>query len=362
MEQIGTGKGIAALLNGRARRVTPQVVRALERALPEALILVSDDFEQARRHARRIVAEKPEVVLSGGGDGAICALLNLLREAGAAPLPTVGVLKLGTGNGWARVSGAPDQGKLASALPRLPRALPTVQYDLVEVEDRLCHFTGVGWDAKILNDYLRNLDKRSSQLVGSSLATRLHKGLGGYLYSLFRYTVPEEYAALRDGGQAQVLVENRGGPVFAADEQGVPRELFHEGEGPARKPAGKPTGKPTGKLYEGPVSVGGAGTTEEFGYGFKGLPLARKLPGFINVRIYGMPVLGAVKNMLSLWRGDYPQPGGHDYFATAVQFTFSRPMPFQIGGDGEGLREQITFRVARETVPIVDWAAALRST
>ena len=33
-----------------------------------------------------------------------------------------------------------------------------MQYDLVEVEDRLCHFTGVGWDAKILNDYLRNLE------------------------------------------------------------------------------------------------------------------------------------------------------------------------------------------------------------
>ena len=347
MERIGTGKGVAALLNGRAKRVTPQVVRALERALPDALILISDDFDQARRHARRIVAEKPQVVLSGGGDGAICALLNLLREAGASPLPPVGVLKLGTGNGWARVSGAPEQAKLARALSSLARPLPTVQYDLVEVESRLCHFTGVGWDAKLLNDYLRNLDKRSSQLVGSTLATRLHKGLGGYLYSLFRYTVPEEYRALRDGGQPRVLVENRGGPVFQADDAGQPRELFHEGGGPA------------GKLYEGPVSVGGSGTTEEFGYGFKGLPLARRKPGFINVRVYDKPVLEAVKNMFSLWRGDFPQPGTHDFFATAVQFTFSRPVPFQIGGDGEGTREEITFRVAKETVPIVDWTKAL---
>jgi diacylglycerol kinase family enzyme len=63
--------------------------------------------------------------------------------------------------------------------------------------------------------------------------------------------------------------------------------------------------------------------------------------------------------MLSLWRGDLPQPGAHDFFATAVQFTFSRPMPFQIGGDGEGTREEITFRVAKETVPIVDWTKAL---
>jgi hypothetical protein len=39
--------------------------------------------------------------------------------------------------------------------------------------------------------------------------------------------------------------------------------------------------------------------------------------------------------------------------------TFSRPMPFQIGGDGVGLREQIEYRVAKETVPLVDWRAAL---
>jgi diacylglycerol kinase family enzyme len=348
LERLGTGRGVAALLNGRAKRVTPRVVRALERALPQALILVSEDFDQARRHARTIVREKPSVVLSGGGDGAICLLLNLLREAGAHPLPPVGVLKLGTGNGWARVSGAPDQAQLAKVLPQLPRALPTSQFDLVEVEDRLCHFTGVGWDAKILNDYLRNLDRRSSQLVGSRLATRLHKGLGGYLYSVLRYTVPEEWQSLRDGGQPQVLVENRGGPVFFADPQGEPRPLLH------------PSGGPAGKLYEGPVSVGGCGTTEEFGYGFKGLPLARKKPGFINVRIYDRPVLDAVKAAVSLWRGDHPQPGAHDFFATAVQFTFARPMPFQIGGDGEGMREEITFRVAKETVPIVDWAAAMR--
>ena len=347
-ERIGTGKGVAALLNGRAKRVTSQVVRALERALPDALVLVSDDLEQARRHVRHIVAARPEVVLSGGGDGAICKLLNLLRQEGAQVLPPVGVLKLGTGNGWSRVTGAPDQQALVKKLASLPRPLPTTRYDLVEVENTLCHFAGVGWDAKILNDYLRNLDRRSSQLVGSSFATWLHKGVGGYLYSVFRYTVPEEFQALRAGGRPRVQVENRGGVVYQVDGRGGLQEVLQpSGSGPA------------GLLYDGAVSVGGASTTTELGYGFKAFPFARMKPGFINVRIYDQPVLDAVRNIPSLWRGTFPQPGMHDYFATAVQFNFSRPMPFQIGGDGIGVREEITLRVASETVDLVDWKAAL---
>ena len=40
------GPAVAALLNGRARKVTPEVVRALEHALPGSTILVSGDFDQ----------------------------------------------------------------------------------------------------------------------------------------------------------------------------------------------------------------------------------------------------------------------------------------------------------------------------
>src|SRR3990172_8597313 len=59
MELIGTGQGLAAYLNGRAKGVTPKVVRALERALPQAQIFVSSDFDQARRHVQVIAEERP---------------------------------------------------------------------------------------------------------------------------------------------------------------------------------------------------------------------------------------------------------------------------------------------------------------
>jgi diacylglycerol kinase family enzyme len=327
------GTAIAALLNGRARKVTPRVVRALEQALPGATILVSHDLEQARRHVKALIAEQPEVVLSGGGDGAAVRLLNLWREEGGGTFPALGILRLGTGNGWGRAMGAPEFFPHVRQLAKLVGPLPVQEFTLVETEGQLCHFAGVGWDARIINDYQQNLDKRSSQLVGSRFASWLHKGVRGYLYSVARITVPREWARLHREGHAHVLLENAGGEVFDL-------------RGPVAATA----------LYEGPVSVGAAATVPEWGYGFRAFPNARRKPGFINVRIYEGHVLDALRNVVALWRGA-EAPGMHDWFAKAVRMRFSRPMPFQIGGDAMGERDEITLRAAAETVRVVDWRA-----
>lgn len=346
MTAIGTGKGVAALLNGNAKRVTSATVRGLREALPDALVLVSQDLDEARAHAERIAREEPFLVLSGGGDGAIMRLLNLLREHG--PLPTLGILKLGTGNGWARVCGAPDFSELVRRIARLPSALPTQSFDLVETEGLLCHFAGVGWDASILNDYAVNLRRRGSQLLGSRLATWLHKSALGYLYSTFRRTIPQEWKKLRAHGQPRVTLENLGDSVFELDHRGRPLPVL-EGQG----------GTAAGKLYEGPVSVGAAGTTPEWGYGFKAFPFALARPGHLNLRIYNRPVLEAARSAVNLWRGRFPQPGMFDFFVKRARMTFSRPMPFQIGGDAVGTREQIELAIAPEKARVVDWRAAL---
>ena len=332
---------IAALLNGRARKVTSGVVRALAQALPGSTILVSGDFDQARRHVRELISQRPDVILSGGGDGAAMRLLNFWREEGGGELPAVGILRLGTGNGWARALGAPAFFRHVRKLGSLPeQALPVQEFPLVEVENHLCQFAGVGWDARILNDYQRNLDKRSSQLVGSRMAAWLHKGARGYLYSVARITIPEEWARLHRQGHARVVVENLGPEVFAlSDGKAVPL------------PA------PT-QLHEGAISVGAASTVAEWGYGLRAFPHAQLQPGFINVRIYDGHVVDAVMNAPKIWRG-VQVPGMHDWFATAVRMRFSRPMPFQIGGDAMGERAEIVLRKARETVRMVDWRTAL---
>jgi len=108
------------------------------------------------------------------------------------------------------------------------------------------------------------------------------------------------------------------------------------------------------------VSVGAATTVPKWGYGFRAFPFAGKKPGFINVRIYGGGVLETARSAVSLWRGTHTK-GMHDWFATAVRMRFSRPMPFQIGGDAIGEREEIVLRAARERVRAVDWRTALAS-
>jgi hypothetical protein len=72
----------------------------------------------------------------------------------------------------------------------------------------------VGWDARIINDYQRNLDKRSSQIVGSRVASWLHKGVRGYLYSVARITIPEEWMLVHRLGPARVTLTNLGQEIF----------------------------------------------------------------------------------------------------------------------------------------------------
>jgi diacylglycerol kinase family enzyme len=140
-------------------------------------------------------------------------------------------------------------------------------------------------------------------------------------------------------GHARVVLENLGPEVFGlAAEKTLPL-----------------TGAT--QLYEGPISVGAASTVTHWGYGLRAFPYARLKPGFINVRIYEGHVVDALRNAVKLWRG-LDVPGLHDWFATEVRMRFSRPMPFQIGGDPMGARTEIVLRAAHENVRVVDWRSA----
>lgn len=338
---MGRGHDVAALFNGRAKQVTPAVVRAFRKALPEALVLVSEDLEQSQRHAERIAAARPAVVFSGGGDGAAMRLLNLLRATlpEDQPFPMLGVLPLGTGNAWARTVGASPYAKLVHRLPQLKWPLPSQRFELVEVEGVVCPFSGVGWDARVLNDYQRNLDRRSGDIFASRFTTRLNKGLVGYLYSVGRYTVPEQVAEQREGAP-HIKLECMEGEAFGLDENAQPVRL----EGAV--------------LHEGPLSVAAAASIPQFGFGFRAFPFATRMPGYINVRIYDGHVLEAVRNAVRLWSGVHPMPGMHDFFVKRAKMSFSRPVPFQIGGDAHGLRTEVEFSVANRPVDVVHWHAA----
>lgn len=334
---IGRGAEAAGWFNTHAKRVTQARVDAFRTALPDARVFACSSFEEAEHHADALVKSPPRVLFCGGGDGTVVALLNSLRKRGAKTFPLIGLFKLGTGNGWPSAVGAGRYEKELRRLPTLPLAAPSRHFQLCEVEGKLCQFTGVGWDATLLNDYKRNLENRQQQILAGGLAARLSKGLGGYLYSLFRLTVPDELRRAREGGTT-LRLENIGEPALTFDQR-KQRVLV---------PASQNT------LYEGPMSIGAAGIEPYWGSKFMAFPHAMAVPGRMNFRVYDQPVLVGVNNMFNLWGGK-ELPGMFDWWVTGVRLHLSRPMPFQVGGDVMGTREVIDFRMASQTVDLIDW-------
>lgn len=337
-DTIGRGGAVAGWFNTHAKRVTPARVDLFRAALPDARVFAASSFDEARRHADELVKHPPRLIFCGGGDGTIVALLNLLRERGVHRFPTIGLLKLGTGNGWPRAVHAKGYRKTLALLPSMKLAPDTTHFGLCEVEGRLCQFTGIGWDATLLHDYKRNLEKRQKQLVAAPVAAQLSKGVWGYLYALFRLTVPGELERAREG-RTRVRLVNLGEPAMTFDGRGNLLTL----------PASQ------SELYEGPVSVGAAGIEPYWGASFKAFPHAQLVPGRMNFRVYDRHVLEGVNNMFRLWRGD-DLPGMYDWFVTGVRLHLSRPMPFQVGGDVVGPREVLEFHLAKESVELVEWA------
>ena len=185
---------VAVLLNAHARKVTPDVLRALSHVVPRGDLYVSRSPLDARRIAHAVVDQGYDTVFFGGGDGTFMGfadeVLNLAARRNVARLPHFGVLKLGTGNGLAAlVNASPVRGGgivddvLRARAGEVPGYRPL---ELLSVEGRRAPFAGLGIDARLLNDYVW-LKKR---VAGSGLA-RVLTGSRGYAAAVLLRTLPQ---------------------------------------------------------------------------------------------------------------------------------------------------------------------------
>jgi diacylglycerol kinase family enzyme len=325
------GAGLAILVNANAKRGGRRVAVQIARALPGASVRLTKS--QAEIDAWLRVLPPPRAVFAAGGDGTAVALLNALARVTPTdePFPDVGVLPLGTGNGWAHALGAPKLHRCLEQLSRTPGAMPTRVSSLVEVDGILTHFAGSGWDAMILDDYQRQLE--SSKGPGRHFS----KSVYGYFSAAILRTAPK--VALF--GNAHLVVENLGREVFTVDASGTPCRV--EGAGPGTV------------LFDAPAGIASVGTCTEFGYRFRAFPFAERMPGFVNARAYARGAIGAIASIPKLWKGAHPIEGMHDWFATHLRMTFSRPLPLQIGGDACGMRRSVEYRAAKRRIRVVDW-------
>lgn len=328
------------MVNLRARRGSERVARACAAAIPSARVLMSRSLRDVERFAADLQDAPPELVVSAGGDGTALALLNTLRsKLGSAALPgeaALGLLPLGTGNGWANAVGAPRWREAIAALGRLvqqcPAALPIRRFGLVEVEGVVGPFAGTGWDAELIDDF-------NAQKAGPGiLPDRYRRGVAGYLHGLATRTIPRN---LTRREFAEVEITNTGEDALTVDDEGRQAKL--------------PGGEHGKVLYRGPASVCGAGTAPEWGFGFRAFPFAGLMPKRMHLRVYGAGPVEATLSIPRLWRGEHPMRNMHNWLVTSCHASFSRPVPFQVGGDRLGMRQEVDYRLAPDEVDLLDW-------
>jgi diacylglycerol kinase family enzyme len=336
---------IAVVVNPRARRGSDAVARECRARLPGARVVTSRSLEECASLVRDLSDPAPAVVVSAGGDGTAIGLINSARDAAGsgvrapwisgagAPTTALGVLPLGTGNAWARVTGARDWRRAITQLGALSLGapLPVRRFDLVDVDGQLAHFAGTGWDAELIDDFHAQKDALGL------LPRRLRGGLAGYLYGMFTRTLPRHVT--RRGVEVELV--NTGSDALTVDDEGRAVPL--------------PGGERGAVLYRGPVTVCAAGTTPEWGFGFRAFPFADLVPGRFCMRVYAGGAADALWHLPQLWRGEHPCPRMHTWLLDRCHATFSRPVPFQIGGDRIDHKTEVEYRLAGEWVNLLDW-------
>ncbi|MFT3710791.1 MAG: diacylglycerol kinase family protein [Archangium sp.] len=331
---------IAFVVNLNARKGSHRFADFARRVLPNSRVVATRSVDEVERFVDELGT--PRIILSGGGDGTACGILDALRTRNRE-FPTLGLVKLGTGNAWAIGTNAPSPRTAVTTLARVLEAghteLPTEQFSLVEVEGRLTPFAGAGWDAELLHDYKVQRNSLPPPL------RRFAEGGPGYFVSIFSRTILRNVLQKE---RARVKLINLGEHALTFDPHGNVTRV--------------PAGSVGEVLYEGPYGVAGAGTTAELGFGFKALHFARTMPGRMHVRVYAATAAQATWHLADLWKGTHPIPHSHDFLLTHCRMEFDREVPVEIGGDAIGLRRSLEYRIApgttagRLTVPVIDWA------
>jgi diacylglycerol kinase family enzyme len=333
-------RGVAVLLNARAKAVNAAVIETLSLIVPPEDLFVSHSEAEAAEIADWVVARRYQTIFTGGGDGTFVSWINRILDATERrrqQAPRFGVLALGTGNAVAELVGATPRRHARDLSRFLAGEFGAIrQVDLVTCEGRRTPFAGVGIDAAILNDY--NWVKQ--QLAGTPLQG-LGLGVAGYGLAVALRSAPRQ---LLERAPTYCEIVNSGKPAWRLDGNG--RRV-----GPAIA---------SGELlYAGPCMMAGASTVPFYGMGLRLFPHADKARGMMQLRVATDPAVATLlMNIHRIWSGEYAHDKILDFHAEQVTLRFEAPMPLQVGGDAEGWRDQVTFGMARAPVELVDFRIA----
>lgn len=351
------GERVAVLLNANAKSVNEKLRREIARFVPDQDVYYSRTLADARVITQTVLEKNYTTLLTGGGDGTFVGFVNEVMTQlaptaathvgrGGAVLklqpqpvkpPKFGVLRLGTGNSLAGLMGS--SARTVGVVEDILRARSgdvraTRKVQLIDAYGKLAPFAGLGLDAKILNDY-----QQVKSSLGSSPLRALGTGAPGYFLAITGMSIP----AVTFRRAPQVTITNEGGPA---------QQLAPDG-----RPVGKPI-QPGEVIYAGPARFAAAGTVPCYGFGFTIFPHAMKVHGQMHLRVTAMTVPEIIRHLPAIWKGRTPRTGILDFHAEKVRMKFDRPMPFQVGGDAEGYRDEVVMGVDPRTVELLDFRAS----
>lgn len=335
-------KSFAVALNMKARKVRKSTLEMLGQHVDVEDLYITQTIEQSDRSLDEIIEKRYPLVLCGGGDGTAMRIIEQMRrkveEHRAAGedcrMPRFGLLKLGTGNGWAGLLRVPRKVKPIWALRQMrPEDLRFTEFNMIETEDRLFHFGGFGADAMILNDYI-NLKNRFS----SGPLWKMANSIAGYLWATFAVAVPR--VAIKKWRINVRVINNSDEPVYRVTYSGG------EVEAPVKKGE---------VLFAAPTLIASVGTTENYGFDLKIFPYACRKKGYMHLRLTDTPVLPAMRRLRDIWTGKWESPNLHDFLVKDIIIESDEEMPFQLGGDPEGYRKSARFKVSDFLPDVLDF-------
>ena len=79
----------------------------------------------------------------------------------------------------------------------------------------------------------------------------------------------------------------------------------------------------------------------------------------MHLRISTMGIYETLRHLPAIWKGQYRSPNLLDFLVDAVEIEADDPVPYQASGDAMGLRQKLGFRVASQSVEILDFRGSL---
>jgi diacylglycerol kinase family enzyme len=330
---------VAVVVNGNAKQVTAELVETLDQIVQSGDLFVSRSLEEGRDIARTIVERGYPTVLTGGGDGTFVQMVSWVircAEEQGKPFPRFGLLKLGTGNALAWVLGAqnPRGRGVVADLARLRREGGSRQLRLIELEDQLTPFAGLGADAIALSHYnaMRELFYKSPWL------RYVASGPVVYTASLLGRTVPQYLLK----PTIRVRIVNQGAPAIRIGQDS--------------RPVGKPIEKGE-TIYAGPARLLAFSTIPYWGLGARIFPYAEERADRFSLRVVNFGSLAAVAHVREIWQGTYRSDQLHDFLVERMVIHCEKPTPLQIGGDVAGMRDHVEVALSRRPIQVVDYYA-----